>query len=241
MTQTTWVIHSRLSCKQNKWAKRKELKSSTTFGPAATKKRQNDCFSRQYRVNKKAKIGHHKHKTPKKSYVCRNTLQTNWLCSCWNKLFRLHVARKAEFARSSNSFVGTRRKRRGWNFNGGISLHRSSDETTREKTQPKSHTYTRLAVRDSQKNHEKYRNVSITLVVGRNRCPKITDEWIVSNAEIVLRRENGNFRMESVTVSQRPPSIPHGLQWKRTRGKKLVTKYLTTARPATAETLRLIP
>jgi len=47
--------------------------------------------------------------------------------------------------------MATRRKRKGRNFSGGISLQRSTDDTTREKTQPKTHTYTILAARDTQK------------------------------------------------------------------------------------------
>jgi hypothetical protein len=47
--------------------------------------------------------------------------------------------------------VGTRRKRKGRNFNGGISLQRFTDDTTRENFQPITHTYTRLVACDSQK------------------------------------------------------------------------------------------
>jgi hypothetical protein len=33
----------------------------------------------------------------------------------------------------------------------------------------------------------------------------MTDEWILSNAEMILRRENGTIRIETVTMSTTNP------------------------------------
>jgi hypothetical protein len=55
----------------------------------------------------------------------------------------------------------------------------------------------------------------------------MTDERILTDAEMILSRKNGTIQMEAVRVSQCPPQIPDGIQWKRTGSKKLVTKCLT--------------
>lgn len=65
----------------------------------------------------------------------------------------------------------------------------------------------------------------------KKQRPNKTDEWILRNVEMILRRGNGTIRMETVALSQCQPTIPHGLQWMGTRGKKLVTKCLITALP----------